>query len=135
MEYKLYGSFNVHYRFHMLDCVSLNDPLQSYLSTSRNPPPGDMDLNPADGQYRLQASIPGVEVNGLRATLGVRPIPFPMAGAVRGVLHATGPLEKPIFSGRRRHGDRVQGELQEGAMGGGSVGVGPGWVVVVKGTV
>jgi hypothetical protein len=60
-----------------------------------------MDLNPAGGQYRLQASVPGVEVNGLRATLGVRPIPFPIAGAVRGVLHATGPLEKPIFSGSK----------------------------------
>lgn len=40
-----------------------------------------------------------VEVNGLRSTLGVRPIPFPVAGALRGVLHVTGPLEKPIFSG------------------------------------
>jgi hypothetical protein len=40
-----------------------------------------------------------VEVNSLRATLGVRPIPFPIAGALRGVLHVTGPLEKPIFSG------------------------------------
>lgn len=40
-----------------------------------------------------------VEVNNLRASLGVRPIPFPVAGALRGVLHVTGPLEKPIFSG------------------------------------
>lgn len=51
------------------------------------------------GQYRLQASVGPVEVNSLRATLGVRPIPFPIAGALRGVLHVTGPLEKPIFSG------------------------------------
>jgi hypothetical protein len=58
-----------------------------------------MDLNPKGGSYRLQASVGPVEVNGLRASLGVRPIPFPVAGALRGVLHVTGPLEKPIFSG------------------------------------
>lgn len=29
----------------------------------------------------------------------MRPVPFPIAGALRGVLHLTGPLEKPIFSG------------------------------------
>jgi hypothetical protein len=51
------------------------------------------------GQYRLQASVGPVEVNSLRATLGVRPIPFPIAGALRGVLHVVGPLDKPIFSG------------------------------------
>lgn len=58
-----------------------------------------MDLNPLNGQYRLQAAVGPVEVNALRATLAVRPIPFPIAGALRGVLHVTGPLEKPIFSG------------------------------------
>jgi len=58
-----------------------------------------MDLNPLGGQYRLQAAVGPVEVNALRATLGVRPIPFPIAGALRGVLHVTGPLDKPIFSG------------------------------------
>jgi hypothetical protein len=58
-----------------------------------------MDLNPLGGQYRLQAAVGSVEVNALRATLAVRPIPFPIAGALRGVLHVTGPLEKPIFSG------------------------------------
>jgi hypothetical protein len=40
-----------------------------------------------------------VEVNQLRATLGVRPTPQPVAGAIAGVLHVTGPLEKPVFSG------------------------------------
>ncbi|WIA09845.1 hypothetical protein OEZ85_010059 [Tetradesmus obliquus] len=60
---------------------------------------GDLDLSPLAGQYRLQASVGPVEVNGLRSTLGVRPIPSPVAGALRGVLHVTGPLEKPIFSG------------------------------------
>ena len=60
---------------------------------------GDLDLNPETGQYRLSASVPGVEVNQLRATLGVRPTPQPVAGSVAGVLHVTGPLEKPVFSG------------------------------------
>ncbi|GIM02660.1 hypothetical protein Vretimale_7447, partial [Volvox reticuliferus] len=62
---------------------------------------GDMDLNPDTGTYRLQCNVPGsgVEVNALRATLGVRPIPISAAGAVRGVLHCTGPLERPVFSG------------------------------------
>ena len=60
---------------------------------------GDMDLHPLTGQYRLSATVPGVEANQLRATLGVRPTPFPVAGAVMGTLHVTGPLEKPIFSG------------------------------------
>jgi hypothetical protein len=63
---------------------------------------GDLDLDPATGSYRLSATVPGVEVNALRATLGVRPTPFPVAGAVAGTLHITGPLEKPVFSGARR---------------------------------
>lgn len=52
---------------------------------------------------RLQSNVPGegVEINALRATLGVRPIPIPIAGAIRGVLHVTGPLERPMFSGAR----------------------------------
>lgn len=60
---------------------------------------GDLDLNPEGGQYRLTADVPGVEVNQLRATLGVRPTPQPVAGCLAGVLHVTGPLEKPVFSG------------------------------------
>ena len=58
-----------------------------------------MDLDPATGQYRLSAVVPGVEANALRATLGVRPLPQPLAGALRGSLHVTGPLEEPLFSG------------------------------------
>lgn len=60
---------------------------------------GDMDINPETGQYRLSASVPGVEANDLRRTLAIRPTPFPIGGAVRGVLHCTGPLETPVFSG------------------------------------
>lgn len=61
---------------------------------------GDMGLNPESGQYRVSADVVGVEVNDLRKTLGLRPLPFPISGAIRGVLHCTGPLEEPIFSGR-----------------------------------
>lgn len=60
---------------------------------------GDMDLNPDLGQYRLSAESDGVELNALRCTLGVRPTPFPLAGAAKGIVHVTGPLEKPVFSG------------------------------------
>ncbi len=60
---------------------------------------GDMDLNPDAGEYRFQATVPEVEVNALRETLGVRPMPFPLAGALRGTLFCTGPLEEPSFSG------------------------------------
>lgn len=48
---------------------------------------------------RLSSTVPGVEVAALRATLGVRPVPVPLSGAARGVVHCTGPLEKPVFSG------------------------------------
>ena len=62
---------------------------------------GDMDLNPDAGEYRFQATVPEVEVNALRETLGVRPLPFPLAGALRGTLFCTGPLEEPSFAGAR----------------------------------
>ena len=60
---------------------------------------GDMDLDPETGEYRFSATVPGVEINALRETLGVRPLPFPLSGAIRGTLHCTGPLEEPAFSG------------------------------------
>lgn len=60
---------------------------------------GDLGLNPEDGTYRLSAECAGVELNALRCTLGVRPTPYPAAGALKGIVHVTGPLEKPIFSG------------------------------------
>ncbi|KAL0030394.1 hypothetical protein WJX79_000988 [Trebouxia sp. C0005] len=60
---------------------------------------GDVGINPDSGQYRLSGEVAGVEVNELRKTLGVRPTPYSVGGAVRGVLHVTGPLDQPIFSG------------------------------------
>ncbi|KAK9862508.1 hypothetical protein WJX84_009406 [Apatococcus fuscideae] len=60
---------------------------------------GDLDLTPEVGQYRLSANAPGVELNELRKTLGIKPLPYPIAGAARGVLHCTGLLEEPVFSG------------------------------------
>ncbi|KAL6785562.1 hypothetical protein ACKKBF_B00775 [Auxenochlorella protothecoides x Auxenochlorella symbiontica] len=60
---------------------------------------GDLDLAPRGGQLRLTARVAPTEVNALRASLGVRPLPFPLAGAAGGLVHVTGPLEKPVFSG------------------------------------
>lgn len=62
-------------------------------------PAGDMDMDPVTGQYRFTCSVPCVEVNELRKTLGIRPPPLPVGGALHGVLHCTGPLEQPVFSG------------------------------------
>ena len=60
---------------------------------------GDMDINPEGGHYRLSANVPSVDINALRASLGARPLPLSVSGAIRGVLHVTGPLEFPVFSG------------------------------------
>ena len=54
------------------------------------------------GRYRLAADVSGpggVEVNALRETLGLRPLPVPVAGAVAGSLRVSGRLEEPVFSG------------------------------------
>lgn len=61
---------------------------------------GDVGINPENGQYRLSGEVAGVEVNELRKTLAIRPTPYSVSGAVRGVLHVSGPLEQPIFSGQ-----------------------------------
>ncbi|KAL3160063.1 hypothetical protein ABBQ38_009778 [Trebouxia sp. C0009 RCD-2024] len=60
---------------------------------------GDVGINPEVGQYQLSGQVAGVEVNELRKTLGVRPTPYSVGGAVRGVLHVTGALDQPVFSG------------------------------------
>ena len=67
-----------------------------------------MDLDPERGQYRLTCSVPVVEANDLRKTLGIRPPPYPVAGALRGVVHVTGPLDQPVFAGEVSPGCRVQ---------------------------
>jgi hypothetical protein len=48
----------------------------------------------------LQVGAPSVEVNALRATLGARPLPYPLAGSVRGNLQCYGRLDAPVFAGR-----------------------------------
>lgn len=58
-----------------------------------------MGINPDSGQYRLSGEVAGVELNELRKTLAIRPTPYSVGGAVRGVLHVSGPLDQPIFSG------------------------------------
>ena len=58
-----------------------------------------MDLNPTTGQYRLSATVSEVELNEVRKTLGIKPPPLPVGGAIRGILHVAGPLEQPVFSG------------------------------------
>eukprot|EP00210_Caulerpa_lentillifera_P007372 g7046.t1 len=60
---------------------------------------GDMDVDPEYGEYRLTGVVSPVEVNVARASFGVRPMPNPVAGAVRGVVHCSGPLREPVFSG------------------------------------
>ena len=91
---------------HDLDACNYRDACEGWLG--RESVAGDMDLNPETGQYRLSASVPVVEVNDLRRTLAMRPMPFPLGGALRGVLHCTGPLETPVFSGARMQGSHHQ---------------------------
>ena len=83
---------------HLLGSVCLNQfyPLPS---KTLNLVAGDVDINPESGRYRLSGDVAGVEVNELRKTLGIRPTPYSVGGAVRGVLHVTGPLDQPVFSG------------------------------------
>jgi len=51
------------------------------------------------GEYRISAQVSGVDVHDLRETLGVKPPPRPMAGAIRGFIYVGGALEYPIFTG------------------------------------
>lgn len=66
-----------------------------------------MGINPEVGQYQLSGQVAAVEVNELRKTLGVRPTPCSVGGAVRGVLHVTGALDQPVFSGSLLHSHAV----------------------------
>jgi hypothetical protein len=45
---------------------------------------GDIDITPELGEYHVSANIPLVDANSLRETLGGRPPPSPLAGALRG---------------------------------------------------
>ena len=60
---------------------------------------GDVRLDPEVGGYRLAADAAPTEINALRASLGVRPLPVPVAGGVAGSLHVSGALDAPVFSG------------------------------------
>ena len=60
---------------------------------------GDIDITPEVGEYHLSATVPCVEANDLRETLGGRPLPRALAAGLKGILHCTGPLEKPVFMG------------------------------------
>lgn len=80
---------------------------------------GDLDIDPDDGEYRLMLQVPLVEVNDLRETLAVRPLPYPVRGFARGSIQVTGPLEKPIYSGRisaieNSHDRKSRGIIQRG---------------------
>eukprot|EP00897_Mesotaenium_endlicherianum_P001207 jgi/Mesen1/1113/ME000123S00282 len=60
---------------------------------------GDMDLNPIGGEYRISAQVAGVELNSLMKTLGAKPTPLPLAGALKGAVVCRGPLDIPTFEG------------------------------------
>jgi len=59
---------------------------------------GDMSLD-QDGDIRVIAHSPGVEVNALRETLAARPLPYTAAGKLSGTVHVTGKTDTPVFTG------------------------------------
>jgi len=91
---------------------------------------GDLDLNPLPvkslllgpdakvhaprGEYRLSGQIAPVEAHALRETLGVRPPPRPLAGALKGFLYVSGPLEAPVFTGQAETTDFIPEENAKG---------------------
>lgn len=60
---------------------------------------GDFGLNPEDGEFHLMCQVPSVEVNALMKTVKMRPLMFPLAGAVTAVFNCQGPLDAPVFVG------------------------------------
>ncbi|GJP79893.1 hypothetical protein CLOP_g10109, partial [Closterium sp. NIES-67] len=61
---------------------------------------GDMDLNQSGGgQYRISAQVQPVEANLLMKTLNAKPLPYPLAGRLQGLLFCRGPLDAPLFEG------------------------------------
>jgi len=74
---------------------------------------GDLDLNSLGGEYRLSAQVSPVEIHDLRETLGVRPLPRPVAGSVKGFLYCSGPLDSPVFTGRAETTDPTLADLSK----------------------
>ena len=62
------------------------------------------------GEYRLSGQIAPIETHALRETLGVRPPPRPLAGALKGFLYVSGPLEAPVFTGQAETTDFIPEE-------------------------
>ncbi|XP_022682992.1 uncharacterized protein LOC101753840 isoform X2 [Setaria italica] len=60
---------------------------------------GDFGLNPEDGEFHLMCQVPSVEVNALMRTMKMKPLMFPLAGAVTAVFNCQGPLDAPVFVG------------------------------------
>ncbi|KAK3160530.1 hypothetical protein QOZ80_1BG0060740 [Eleusine coracana subsp. coracana] len=60
---------------------------------------GDFGLNPEDGEFHLMCQVPSVEINALIRTMKMKPLMFPLAGAVTAVFNCQGPLDAPVFVG------------------------------------
>ncbi|OEL34269.1 hypothetical protein BAE44_0004714, partial [Dichanthelium oligosanthes] len=60
---------------------------------------GDFGLNPEEGEFHLMCQVPSVEVNALMRTMKMKPLMFPLAGAVTAVFNCQGPLDAPVFVG------------------------------------
>ncbi|TVU21519.1 hypothetical protein EJB05_31159, partial [Eragrostis curvula] len=60
---------------------------------------GDFGLNPENGEFHLMCQVPSVEVNALMRTMKMKPLMFPLAGAVTAVFNCQGPLDAPVFVG------------------------------------
>ncbi|VAH58089.1 unnamed protein product [Triticum turgidum subsp. durum] len=60
---------------------------------------GDFGLNPEDGEFHLMCQVPSVEVNALMKSVKMKPLMFPVAGAVTAVFNCQGPLDAPVFVG------------------------------------
>ena len=48
--------------------------------------------------YKMSECKTLVDVHALRETLGVKPPPRPLAGALRGFLYVGGALDSPVFT-------------------------------------
>ena len=71
-------------------------------------------LCPANSGLCPQVDAPEVEVNALRATLGAKPLPYPVAGAVSGHMQCYGLLDEPVFAGRIDAAQATPGMVESG---------------------